>query len=125
MVPPWRPGTCLTWAPGICCWSVFTWASWDADAYSIVVLLAAVALPVLATLNPRAVSWFAVVAARPATDVPFRTWSCTLPGFTVGTGSGLARPARRAAFRMWLSRAIARNNWSADGWLNSTRLLGL
>src|SRR5215831_21105993 len=112
-----RPVTCLIWALGISLWSVFTWGICAADVYSMTVLLAVpVALPVPATLNPRAVSWDAVVAARPATPVPLSTWSCTWPGLTVGTGWGLACAARRAVLRMWLSLAIARNRSSADGW---------
>src|SRR5262249_23853593 len=126
MVLPLSPVTCLIWAPGISLWSVFTWGICADDVYSITVLLAVpVALPVQATLNPRAVSWLAVVAARPATPVPLSTWSCTWPGLTVGTGWGLAWSARFAVFRMWLSLAIAWNSSSAGGRVNSTCALGL
>src|SRR6266704_89498 len=106
-------------------WSVFTWGIWVAEAYSMIVPLAAVALPVPATLKPRAVSWLAVVEASPATLVPLRTWSCTWPGLTVGSDCDLAWAARRAVLRMWLSLAIARNKSSAGGWANSTRSFGL
>src|SRR5215469_1965317 len=125
MVLPLRPVTCLSWALGISLWSVLTWGICAADVYSMTVLVVPVALPVWATLNPRAINSFAVVTARPATLVPLSTWSCTWPGGTVGSGCGLAWSARRAVFRMWLSLAIARNNWSANGWLNSTWSAGL
>src|SRR5262249_60614085 len=101
MVLPLSPVTCLIWAPGISLWSVFTWGICADDVYSITVLLAVpVALPVPATLNPRAGSWLAVVAARPATPVPLSTWSCTWPGLTVGTGWGLAGAGRFAGVRV-------------------------
>src|SRR6266568_1000566 len=124
-VPPLRLVTCLAVAPGISFWSVFTWGIWVAEAYSMIVPLAAVALPVPTTLKPRAVSWLAVVEASPATPVPLRTWSCTWPGLTVGSDCDLAWAARRAVLRMWLSLAIARNKSSAGGWANSTRSFGL
>src|SRR5690349_4300227 len=51
--------------PGICFCSVSASGSSDADPYSMMVVLEALALPVPATLKPLVVSCVAVVAARP------------------------------------------------------------
>src|SRR5215472_18458628 len=125
-VLPLTLDTSLSCAPGICFCSVFASGISLADPYSISVLLETLALPVPATLKPLALSWLAVVAARPGVFVALNTWTCTLFVLTVCTcGDFAALASLRATRSRWLSRATARNNGFASCVFSSTWLPGL